>query len=155
MEITAENLKRFSIFATVPAEKLQKIIPIVKVAKYAHKQKIFEEGSEGDRLFLVSEGTVRISKFIEGVGEEAMSMLEQGTYFGEMSIIDMRPRSAAAIANADSEIWEIGREDFIDLLQSDRDIAFHVLWNLLKTLSQRLRDTNEKIKAFFAMTSGF
>lgn len=155
MEISAENLKRFSIFAAVPADKLEKIIPLVKVARYAHKEKIFEEGSEGDRLFLVSEGAVRISKFIEGVGEEAMSVLTQGTYFGEMSIIDMRPRSAAAIANSECEIWELGREEFIDLLQSDRDIAFHVLWNLLKTLSQRLRDTNEKIKAFFAMTSGF
>ena len=155
MDVSAENLKRFSIFATVPADKLEKVLPLIKVAKYAHKAKIFEEGSEGDRLFLVSEGAVRISKFIEGVGEEAMSVLTPGTYFGEMSIIDMRPRSAAAIANADCEIWELGRDEFIDLLQSDRDIAFHVLWNLLKTLSQRLRDTNEKIKAFFAMTSGF
>lgn len=155
MEVNPRNLKRFSMFASVPDANLEKVAAIIRVAKYGIKQRIFEEGSEGDRIFLVSEGSVRISKFIEGVGEEALSILPPGTFFGEMSIIDSHPRSATAIAHTDCVIWEIARGEFQELLHNDRDIAYHVLWNFLTTLAQRLRDTNEKIKAFFAMTTGF
>ena len=155
MEVSAQALKRFPLFATVPDEKLGNVVPLIKVLHYRTGNHIFEEGTEGDKLFLVSDGSVRISKFIDGVGEEALSVLKSGAYFGEMSIIDSGPRSATALAHTDCEVWEISRDEFIAILQSDRDLSFHVLWNLLKTLSHRLRETNEKIKAFFAMSTGF
>jgi CRP-like cAMP-binding protein len=116
---------------------------------------IFNEGSIGDRMYLLDKGQVRISKFISGIGEEALTILNEGSYFGEMSLIDAFPRSATAIAHTDCVLFEIYREDFIDMLQSDRDLAYFVMWALLKTLCQRLRETNDKIKAFFAMAGGF
>ncbi|MFA6033257.1 MAG: cyclic nucleotide-binding domain-containing protein [Myxococcota bacterium] len=155
MEVTAGALKRFPLFSTVPDDKLGQVVPLIKVLHYRTGKHIFEEGTEGDKLFLVSDGSVRISKFIDGVGEEALSVLKPGAYFGEMSIIDSGPRSATALAHTDCEVWEISRDEFIRILQSDRDLSFHVLWNLLTTLSHRLRETNEKIKAFFAMSTGF
>src|SRR5204863_9308646 len=60
---------------------------------------IFREGEKGDKLFIVLDGRVRISKFIPGVGEEALAVLDRGDFFGEMALIDDKPRSADATAH--------------------------------------------------------
>jgi len=60
---------------------------------------IFQEGDPGDRMYVVLEGQVRISKHIPGIGEEALAILERGDYFGEMALIDSLPRSADARAH--------------------------------------------------------
>ncbi|MCX7944723.1 MAG: cyclic nucleotide-binding domain-containing protein [Deltaproteobacteria bacterium] len=155
MPVTPEQLKRFGIFSQIPRDILLPITNVVRTVSFPAQSVIFNEGSTGDRMYLLEKGQVRISKFISGVGEEALSILNEGSYFGEMSLIDAFPRSATAIAHTDCELFEIYRDDFVDMLQSDRDLAYFVMWSLLKTLSHRLRETNEKIKAFFAMTGGF
>lgn len=155
MQVTPEQLKRFGIFSQIPAEILRPVTNVVRIVNFPEQSVIFNEGSAGDRMYLLEKGQVRISKFISGIGEEALSILNEGSYFGEMSLIDAFPRSATAIAHTDCVLFEIYREDFVDMLQSDRDLAYFVMWALLKTLSQRLRETNDKIKAFFAMAGGF
>lgn len=155
MSITPEQLKRFGIFSQIPTEILAPVANVVRVVNFPAQSVIFNEGASGDRMYLLEKGQVRISKFITGIGEEALTILNEGSYFGEMSLIDAYPRSATAIAHTDCELFEIYRDDFVDMLQSDRDLAYFVMWSLLKTLSQRLRDTNEKLKAFFAMVGGF
>ncbi len=155
MPVTPEQLKRFGIFSQIPTEILKPVSDVVKVVNFPEQSVIFNEGSAGDRMYFLEKGQVRISKFISGIGEEALSILNEGSYFGEMSLIDAYPRSATAIAHTDCVLFEIYREDFVDMLQSDRDLAYFVMWALLKTLSQRLRETNDKLKAFFAMAGGF
>jgi len=155
MPITPEQIKRFGIFSQIPKEVLAPVTNVIRVVNFPAQSVIFNEGSQGDRMFLLEKGQVRISKFISGIGEEALSILDEGSYFGEMSLIDTFPRSATAIAHTDCVLYEIYRDDFIDMLQSDRDLAYFMMWALLKTFSQRLRETNEKIKAFFAMAGGF
>ena len=70
-----------------------------------------------------------------------------------MSLIDDEPRSAHAIANTDVDLMVIDRSDFEKLLSEDKELAYKLLWSLVRTLSQRLRETNEKIKSFFASTT--
>src|SRR4029077_13955557 len=62
-------------------------------------QNIFMEGERGDKLYILLDGQVRISKFIPGVGEEALAILERGDFFGEMALIDRAVRSADAKAH--------------------------------------------------------
>jgi CRP-like cAMP-binding protein len=112
-------------------------------------------GVPGDKFYFILKGEVRISKIIPGVGEEALVILKKGSYFGEMSLIDNQPRSAHAIVNKPAELMVIEREDFEKMLQSDKELAYKLLWTFLKTLSHRLRETNEKILGFFAMTGPF
>ena len=67
---------------------------------------IFREGEPGDGLFMVIDGSVRISKHT-ATGEEALAILEPNAFFGEMALIDFLPRAADAIANAATEIFFI------------------------------------------------
>ena len=66
---------------------------------------IFVEGEPATEFFVISEGRVRISKVIPGMGEEALAILPAGTYFGEMEIIDDSPPRAAQGSYPGREPW--------------------------------------------------
>ncbi|HEX4620162.1 MAG TPA: cyclic nucleotide-binding domain-containing protein [Myxococcaceae bacterium] len=103
-------------------------------------------------MYVVAEGKVRISKMVPGIGEEALAILEKGQYFGEMALIEEGPRSADAIAHIPSTVFAIRRDKLDQLLFTDKDLAFVLLWTFVRTLSARLREMNDKIKAFFAIS---
>jgi CRP/FNR family cyclic AMP-dependent transcriptional regulator len=115
---------------------------------------IFSEGAVGDRMYLILSGAVRISREVPGMGEEALAVLRPGNYFGEMALIDDAPRSADAKAHESCEVFVIRKEDLEDLLFVDRDLAYDLLWNFVRTLSGRLRQTNDKM-TFFAVANKF
>ncbi len=94
-------------------------------------------------------------KEIEGAGEEALTILDKGSYFGEMALIDEFPRSASAVAHTDCRVLMMDKADFSRLLSRNKDLAYKLLWVFCQVLSQRLRDTNEKIIHLFAIARGF
>jgi CRP-like cAMP-binding protein len=150
-----EILAQIDLFAGLPAAHLRRFVDIGKEQKFGSGQTIFEEGSVGDTFSLVLEGAVRISRLVPGMGEEALAVLRPGAYFGEMSLIDDAPRSATALAHESStRLFSLARRDLEDLLFVDRDLAYDFLWNFLRTLSRRLRATNDKM-TFLATTSKF
>ena len=114
---------------------------------------LFRENDPGDAMYVLLEGRVRISKMVEGIGEEALAILEPGAFFGEMALIDDAPRSADAKAHVDCKLAEIRRDELEQLLFVDRELAHDLLWAFCRTLSARLRETNDKIKAFFALSA--
>lgn len=148
-------LKKVYLFEGLNDEDLQKVFNICKPVELKENERLFSEGDSGDELFIIVTGEIRISKVIGGLGEEALAVLKDGNFFGEMSLVDDVPRSADAIANKASSLLRITREDFLQLLMSDKDLALTLLMTFVKTLSLRLRETNEKVKAFLAMTGGF
>ena len=115
---------------------------------------IFQEGEKGDKFYLIIDGAVRISRFVPGMGEEALAVLRPGAYFGEMALIDDSPRSAHAIVHEKCRLFVIRKEDLEDLLFVDRDLAYELLWNFVRTLSARLRETNDKM-TFMSISSRF
>src|SRR5438105_3273978 len=115
-------------------------------------QYVFKEGEPGNRLFLISDGEVRISRTIPGSGEEALAVLKPGSCFGEMSIFDRSERSTDAIANTGCTLITISRSDFELLLDFNRDIAYKVLGSVVLLLSARLPVTNDNLRSFLAMS---
>jgi CRP/FNR family transcriptional regulator, cyclic AMP receptor protein len=122
---------------------------------YREGQRIFREGDKGDELYIILEGQVRISKYIPGVGEEALSILGKGDFFGEMALIDRTPRSADATAQTDLTVLPIERELLSDILSKDVDGSFQFLYILCKMLSRRLREIDSKIYQWRILAGGF
>lgn len=149
-----EPLKKIQLFEDLTDEELSQLADICHKETFKAGEKIFEEGAIGDKFYMIQKGEVRISKIIQGIGEEALVVLKEGAYFGEMALIDEAPRSATAICNTNVVLLVIDKEDFEKLLHENHDIATKLLWTFVRTLSVRLRETNEKIKGFFAMTGG-
>lgn len=147
-------LAKIDLFSGLPLVHLRQVVNIGVEEQYKKDQTIFSEGEPGDQFYLILDGAVRISRFVPGMGEEALAVLRTGAYFGEMSLIDDAPRSAAAIVHEKCRLFMVRRKDLEDLLFVDRDLAYEFLWNFVRTLSRRLRATNDKM-TFIATTSKF
>lgn len=147
-------LAQIDIFNGLPLSHLRRVVDIGREQTYKKNDTVFSEGDAGDKFYLILDGAVRISRFVPGMGEEALAVLRNGAYFGEMSLIDDAPRSASVIAHETTKLFEINRQDLEDLLFVDRDLAYELLWNFVRTLSRRLRATNDKM-TFLATTNKF
>lgn len=151
---TIEILAQIDLFNGVPLTHLRRVVDIGLEEQYKASATIFAEGSPGDKFYLIVEGAVRISRIVPGMGEEALAVLRAGAYFGEMSLIDDATRSATAVCHERCRLFVVNRKDLEDLLFVDRDLAYELLWNWVRTLSRRLRATNDKM-TFLATTSKF
>src|SRR2546430_11642898 len=78
---------------------------VCREQKFAVSQQVFKEGEPGNRLFIISEGEVRISRTIPGSGEEALAVLKPGACFGEMAILD---RKSTRLNSSHSQISSAG-----------------------------------------------
>ncbi|MCY0997291.1 cyclic nucleotide-binding domain-containing protein [Myxococcus sp. MISCRS1] len=148
----AELLKKVALFEGLTQGQLAKVAQLGQTRDYPAGAFLFREGEFGQEMFVISRGKVRISKSVPGIGEEALAILEPGQYFGEMAVIEDSPRSADAIAHISCAVWVIERSKLDQLMFTDKDLAYVLLWTFVRTLSERLRETNDKIKSFFAIS---
>ncbi|MES1204740.1 MAG: cyclic nucleotide-binding domain-containing protein [Pseudomonadota bacterium] len=152
--VAVELLSKVHMFEGLQPAYLRRIAAIGTREQHATGTTIFSEGAVGDKMYLILSGAVRISRDIAGMGEEALAVLRPGNYFGEMSLIDDSPRSADAKSHEACEVFVIRKEDLEDLLFVDRDLAYDLLWNFVRTLTGRLRETNDKM-TFLAVSNKF
>ena len=145
-------IKQAAIFADLDDDEVGHVAEICKEQTFKSGQTIFKEGEPGNRLFIISQGDVRISRQVPGSGEEALTVLKPGACFGEMSVFDRSQRSTDAIANTDCTVLTITRSDFEILLDFNRDLAYKLLWSVVRLLSERLRITNDNLRSFLAMS---
>jgi len=151
----AEVLKKVGFFDTLTESELNEVLSLTKQDDFKAGDTIFNEGDTGDKLFIIIAGAIRISKTIPGMGEEALCILRTGDYFGEMALIEDIGRTADATAHEGSSLISISKEDLQSLMDKDREMGYKILTKFVETLSKRLRDTNDKLRSFFAMSGGF
>ena len=149
-----ELLSKVNIFSGLQPNHLRRIAALGLEELHPANALVFAEGTQGDKVYLILSGSIRISRNVPGMGEEALAVLRAGTYFGEMALIDDFPRSADARAHEDCRLFVIRKEDLADLLFVDRDLAYDLLWSFVRTLAGRLRETNDKM-TFLAVTNRF
>ncbi len=114
--------------------------------RFAAGEVIFREGDHGNKMYVVLEGKVMISKTVPGAGEEALAFLERGEYFGEMALIDNATRSASAKAHEeDVVILSIAQEVIEGLLNIDSVASTRLLTILCGLGASRLRAIDQKI----------
>ena len=140
------QLRRVSLFEGLLPVHLRRIASLVHEVRFDRGDAVFRHGDEGDGLYLIVEGSIRISRSVSGMGEEALAVLAPGMYFGEMSIVDDDcPRSADAIANESARLLMLPKDDLRDLMFVDRELAYELLWRFVRTLSLRLRESNDRL----------
>jgi CRP-like cAMP-binding protein len=154
MEDVHVALGTIHLFQGLTPRGLERIAAIACEETHERNTLVFREGEPGQKLYLILDGKVRISRNLAGMGEEALAVLGPGEAFGEMSLIDDTPRSADAHVHERCRLLVITREAFEDLLFIHKDLAFEILWNFIKILSQRLRETNDKM-AFLTISGRF
>jgi CRP-like cAMP-binding protein len=97
-------------------------------------QVVFREGEPGHAMFIVRTGSVDLK-----IGEEVVETVEQGGIFGEMSLVDPAPRSAAAVAGPDCSLVMVEEHSFNDLLRRVPGLGLEIM----KVMARRLRRANQ------------
>jgi CRP-like cAMP-binding protein len=150
--VPTDLLRNVAIFKSLDDGELARVSEVCKTQEFISGEYIFREGESGNRLYLIIEGEVRISRDVPGSGEEALAVLKVGALFGEMAVFDRSERSTDAISNGGCKCITITRSDFELLLDFNRELAYKVLWACVRLLSSRLRQTNDSLRSFLAMS---
>jgi MFS superfamily sulfate permease-like transporter len=104
---------------------------------------IFAQGDEGDALYYISRGSVDISIHIEATGlDKRLQSLTEGNIFGEMAILDSKPRAASVTAATDTVCYRLGVEEFEKIKSEDPEAGTKLLNNFCKMFSERMRSAN-------------
>jgi CRP-like cAMP-binding protein len=140
-----EKLSKVSLFQGLTQSALELIARIATEETHGLGTVIFHHGSVGDKLYVILDGRVRISREVPGMGEEALAILGPGAVFGEMALVDSAPRSADARVHERCRLLALPKDSFEDLLFIHKDLAYEVLWSFVRMLTVRLRETNDKL----------
>ncbi|MBX3129614.1 MAG: cyclic nucleotide-binding domain-containing protein [Polyangiaceae bacterium] len=154
MSERAEQLQKIALFQGLKPDAIELIARIASEESHASGTKIFQHGDAGDKLYLILDGRVRISREVAGMGEEALAILGPGDLFGEMALLDESPRSADARVHERCRLLAISKDSFDDLLFLHKDLAYEVLWSFVRLLVSRLRETNDKL-TFLSVSGKF
>jgi CRP-like cAMP-binding protein len=140
---------------TLSALEVNFLASLSKELRYEAGEVIFREGDEGDAMFVVVSGRVRISRSIPGVGEEALTILPRGAFFGEMALIDRLPRSADARAHEpDTVVLRMPREIVEQLLDIRKVSSVRLLVLLCGLVARRLREVDDKLLGWYVLSGG-
>ena len=102
---------------------------------------IFEEGNNGDEMYIVHSGVVQLVKK-STAGEIVIATIQPGEFFGEMALVDNAPRSVSAVAGADqTRLLALDRDKFLFLVSHQPAFALTVM----HVLCQRIREMNERL----------
>jgi CRP/FNR family transcriptional regulator, cyclic AMP receptor protein len=136
-------LKAVELFIGLNDQQLQRLIDISQEKTFKAGEVIFNQGSEGDKLYLIRHGQVEIRVETDAGQSRSQVYLGQGQIFGEMALIDYGRRSATVRAITNGTIVDvIDRDAFTHLCDEDNNIGYIVMRNMAVDLSFKLRHRN-------------
>lgn len=133
------ELESVNLFRDLKRDELKALRAVTQARRFAAGREIFRQGDPGDGVYFVKSGQVEISGVVGANARRVFSQLGPGEIFGEMAVIEHRPRSAAATALKDAELYFIPRDEMLKLIRRSPGLTF----NLLKVISHRLREFDE------------
>lgn len=142
------SLQNVPLFNDLDVAELEQLATLARTRAVGRGNVIFYEDDPGTSCYIIVKGKVKIVVNADDGREHILGVLQDGDFFGEMSLIDGQPRSASAVAVEDVQMVTIQRDEFLKLLRSSPEISL----KLLVTLSQRLRtaDRNMESLAFLS-----
>ncbi|HLA78429.1 MAG TPA: cyclic nucleotide-binding domain-containing protein [Vicinamibacteria bacterium] len=150
-----EFLRTVPLFRELDDDELAQVLMVGLAKRYRGGVAILTEGEVGGQLQIIRDGQVRISKLVPGVGEEALTILGPGEFFGEIEFFDGAPASAHAIAHTDCEVLALPHHEVLALMQTWPGLSAKFLWGFARTLAIRLRETDKRMASLLAIARSF
>jgi serine/threonine protein phosphatase PrpC len=143
LALKREALANMPLFQRLSERELLRVMQSVEPRDYNDGDIVMREGDKGDELFIVLDGTVRVSR-----GDQVLTRLGAGEHFGEMALIRSVPRSATITAegSAGASLIAIRRADFFEILRKEHEIAVKMLWQFLGVFADRLDATSSELR---------
>jgi uncharacterized membrane protein len=141
--MTLEALRSVPLFASLDDDAARDLRNLLSEKTVAQNTRLFRRGETGNAMYLIESGRVRISIRDDDKQEVILAELAQGDFFGEMSLIDGRQRSADAQVIEDSRLAVLSRDAFLSFVRTNPDVALE----MLSALTDRLRRTDELLRS--------
>ncbi len=142
-QMTLEALRSVPLFASLDDDAAIELRNLLKEKIAPRNTPLFNQGDKGNAMYLIESGRVRISIRDEDENELTLAELARGDFFGEMSIIDGRQRSADARVLEDARLAVLSRDAFLSFVRTKPDVALE----MLSALTDRLRRTDELLRS--------
>lgn len=147
------RLQQVSLFKDIKDDRgaLQKIENIISVRNFSKGHKIITEGEQGNEMFILNKGRVRIEKnTLQNESYTVVSLSEEmNVFFGEQALMDNDFRSATVLAETDCECYVLTKTDFDALGNESPRIGLVITREIAKILSGRLRKSNQDVITIF------
>ena len=134
------TLDECPLFKPLAEHELRALREAAVERSYKPGQEIFKEGDTGDGVYAVKDGTVEISGLVGPNVRHTFSRVKPGDVFGEMAVLENKPRSASAVADGETAVYFIPRDAMLKLVESSPPLAM----GLLREISNRLREFNRQ-----------
>ena len=142
-QMTLEALRSVPLFGSLDDDAAKDLRALLSEQLVTNNTRLFRHGDKGDAMYLIESGRVRISIHDQDNNEVTLAELAQGDFFGEMSLIDGRQRSADAMVVEDGTLAILSRESFLAFVHKNPDVAL----KMLSALTDRLRRTDELLRS--------
>jgi CRP/FNR family transcriptional regulator, cyclic AMP receptor protein len=140
--MTIDTLRQVPLFESLDDEAADRLCKLLESLDYKVETVLFRAGDEGDAMYLIEHGKVRIC--VQGTDGRQMTLAElgRGDFFGEMALLGVHRRSADAVVAEEARLAVLSREHFLSFVGSSRDVALE----MLTALANRLRRTDELLR---------
>jgi uncharacterized membrane protein len=143
IEMTLEALRSVPLFASLDDNAATELRDLLTINTVAGGTALFKSGDQGDVMYLIEDGRVRISVHDNDGNEVTLAEFAGGDFFGEMALLDGKPRAADAIVIDDARLAVLSREDFTSFVRRNPDVALE----MLSAITNRLRHTDNLLRS--------
>jgi CRP/FNR family cyclic AMP-dependent transcriptional regulator len=151
LEGVLERLANIKLFEGLDSDRLRTIATMAKKTTISAGHSIITEGDEGDTLFVMLDGSVRIMK--KTMQDELYTVVvlraSDNVYFGEVALVDSDKRSATVMAESDVTLLSLNRSSFEKLCQDDPWMGYTITMQIARKLSSSLRKMNSDVITLF------
>ncbi len=146
----AQYIRNIPLFKHLKETQLREVVTRCRSAHYKKGEVVFRKTDLSTDLYIVSSGTLKAVLADEEGDEIVLARFEKGAFFGELSLLDGKGRSATIVAESDAELTVLKKELFFDLVCKDPKIGIE----LMATLVERLRKADELIESLAFLEVG-
>ena len=140
--MTIDTLRHVPLFESLDDESARQLCELLETRDCKAETFLFRAGDEGDAMYLIERGGVRICVQATDGREVMLTEFRRGDFFGEMALLDGQRRSADAIVAEDARLAVLSREHFLSFIRSSPDVAL----KMLTAVANRLRHTDELLR---------
>jgi CRP/FNR family transcriptional regulator, cyclic AMP receptor protein len=140
--ITLEELRSVPLFASLDDQAAGELRDLLELREVPGGTTLFRLGDTGDSMYLIESGRVRISLKDADGSDVTLAELAGGDFFGEMALLDGKPRSADTTVIEDAFFAVLSRDNFLKFVRANPDVAL----KMLSAITHRLRKTDEMLR---------
>lgn len=144
------NLQDIPFFRHLSEEEREELEELLEPASFAAGQTVFEEGGPEERLYVISSGTLEVYKEVLPGRRQHLATVRAPTVVGEMGLLTEPRAAAGVVAKTPVEAYGIDRDRFLEMLDADSPAACKVVYEIGRTLAQRMDKTDEAIAGVVA-----